>query len=120
MVSLRRHLVDAGFPILRPLLVAVLFLNPAQLFLHIHGLHLLNAGSVLGRIGLSIIGNSRLLPAVLLLGRYRQAGSAIVDVVALAGETFEVVCDIGRIDCGGVSSLCLLTLFFPSRVEQFN
>jgi hypothetical protein len=100
--------------------VAVLLLDPTQLLLHIHRLHLLHASTILGRVWLSIIRGSCFLSARLLLGRHRHTSGAVIDVITLAGKTLEVVCDISRINGGRVPSIRLVTLFFPSRIEQFD
>jgi hypothetical protein len=98
-------------------LLAMFLLNPAKLFLDVHGLHLCHASGILRWIGLTIIRQCCFLPPGLFLGRESHTRSAIVYVFALAGKALKVVCDVGCIDGGRVPGFHLLPLLFPSRIQ---
>jgi hypothetical protein len=100
--------------------MAVLFLNPAQLLLHVHRLHLLDARSVLSGVWLSIVRQSCLLPAGFFFSRYVLSSSAIVDIVTLASKALEIVRNVRSIDRRRVALLGLVSLFFPAWVKQLN
>jgi hypothetical protein len=98
----------------------MLFLNPAELLLDVHALHLRETSSILGRVWLAVVRHSSLFPPCLFLCGERQTGSTIVDILALTGEALEVVCDVGGVDGSGVASFGLLTLFPPTGIKQFD
>lgn len=100
--------------------MTVLFLDPPQLLLYVHRLHLLNASSILSWIWLSIIGESCLLSTSLFLSRDRLASGTVVNVVALTSKALEVIRNISGVDRGRVALLGLVSLFFPAWVEQFD
>lgn len=97
--------------------LSVLLLNPANLFLDIHALHLRHASSIFGGVGLPIVRQCGLLPACLFFWGNVHARSAIVDVLTLTGEALEIVRNINSVDRSRVSSFGLLALFLPARIE---
>lgn len=98
----------------------MLFLYPSELFLHVHALHLREAGSILCGVWLSVIRHGSLLPPSLFFCRYRLPSGAVIYVLPLASKTLEVICNISGVDRGRVSSFGFVALFFPARIKQFN
>jgi hypothetical protein len=78
----------------------MLLLNPANLFLDIHALHLRHASGVFGRVWLAIVRQCCLLPSCFFLWRDVHARSTIVDILTLTSESLEIVRDVGSIKCG--------------------
>jgi len=95
-------------------------LDTAELFLYVHGLHLLETRRILCRVRLSIIGGGRFLPARNLFLRYWHASNAIINVVPLASKALEVVRGVVGGDDGRITSLGLRPLLLPAGIEQLN
>lgn len=100
--------------------MAVLFLDPSQLLLYVHRLHLLDACSILSRVWLPIIRQSCLLPASFFFSGYVLPSGAVINVVTLASKALEVVRDVRRVDRCRVALLGFVSLFFPAWIKQFN
>jgi hypothetical protein len=98
----------------------MLLLDPTELLLNVHALHLCHTSGIFGWIGLPVVGQCRSLTPCFLFSRYSLTRSAVVDIVTLAGKALQVVCDVGGIDRRRISSLGLVALFLPARIEKFD
>jgi hypothetical protein len=101
----------------RSRLMSMFLMKPAKLLLNIHALHLRHASCIFGRVWLTIVRQGRLLPTCLFLRRDVHARNAIVDVLALASKALEIVRNVGSIERRRVTSVELVALFLPARVQ---
>jgi hypothetical protein len=95
----------------------MLLLDPAELFLDIHALHLRHASGIFGWIGLAVIRQCCSLSPRFFFWRYVQARSTVIDILTLAGKALEVVCNVGGVDRGRVSRFGFITLLLPAGIE---